>query len=133
MRFLSMGSQSSRAPSRTCSYKTSLRVVDMPRLSRFYAGWDSPWRRGAALILAGSAWLAGAAFLRPSFLDDLPAPADGKCFRGDALGDARRSADVRIFPDAYRRNQRGVGADEGAVVDDGGMFLHAVVVTRDGA
>src|SRR2546423_15624190 len=52
---------------------------------------------------------------------------------GRVLVDGGAGADVRAARDAHRRDQRGVGADEAVVLDDGAVLRRAVVVAGDGA
>ena len=47
------------------------------------------------------------------------------------MGDAGSRADVRSVPQADRRDQRAVGADEDPVADGGGVLARAVVVAGD--
>src|SRR5437588_4825152 len=49
------------------------------------------------------------------------------------LGDDGARADIGAAADFYRRHQRGVGADEGALADRGLVLEEAVIVAGDGA
>src|ERR1043166_8361061 len=63
----------------------------------------------------------------------LPPAGNPKGAVRDVLGDRGTGADVGLFPDAPRDNQLRVAADEGAVLDDGGILLPPVVVAGDRA
>ena len=52
---------------------------------------------------------------------------------GHVLGDRRAGGDVGACADRHRRDQLRVAADERAVLDDGRMLLHAVVVAGNRA
>src|SRR5678815_5469876 len=57
----------------------------------------------------------------------------GELVRRRVLADRRARADVGAARNAHRCDQRGVGADEAVVLDDGAALGGAVVVARDGA
>src|SRR5262245_60012771 len=67
----------------------------------------------------------------PAFLVYLTSASDSERLRRDVFGDGRTSGDISVFTDADRRNQLRIRADEGAVFNDRGMLLFAVVVARD--
>src|SRR5690606_27502131 len=67
---------------------------------------------------------------RPPFLVDLARPGDGQGVGGDVLGDGRTGGDVRAAADPHGGDQVGIAADEGAVLDHGGVLAVAVVVHR---
>ena len=49
------------------------------------------------------------------------------------FGDSRARSGIRALADAHRGHQHVVASDEDAVFDDGGVFLHAVVIAGDRA
>ena len=49
------------------------------------------------------------------------------------LGDGRSGADGRAGADSNRRHQHAAGADEGAIFDDGGPLILAIVIAGDAA
>src|SRR6185369_4652384 len=63
----------------------------------------------------------------------LPGTRHGELVRRRVLADRRAGADVGAARDAHRGDQRGVGADEAVVLDDGAALGGAVVVAGDGA
>src|SRR3954452_19178268 len=113
---------------------------------RGYGSWPTPGRRccydeppssplprrsaflrllAAQLHLAVSPGAALAVVLR--------AALDGERIVGHVLGDDRAGADIGAVADFHRRHQRGVGADEGALADNGLVLGKAVIVAGDGA
>src|SRR5690606_6704634 len=82
-----------------------------------------PRSRGSRLLLRAPPAVHGA----------LLAAGQGELAFGRVAGDHRTGADGGARADRHRREQRAVGADEGAVADGGGGLVHAVVVAGDGA
>src|SRR5690606_1509594 len=67
-------------------------------------------------------------------LDRLLAPArHGQLPRRGIVRDDRARPDRGVLADRYRRDQRRVRADEGAVADHGAMLVGPVVIAGDGA
>src|SRR5581483_8338541 len=64
---------------------------------------------------------------------DLARACHGELAGGRVLVDRGPGADVGAPCDAHGRDQRGVGADEAIVLDDGAVLAHAVVVAGDGS
>src|SRR5260370_16763906 len=52
---------------------------------------------------------------------------------GHVLGDHRARTDIGAVADLHRRHQRRIGADEGALADDGPVLAETVIVAGDGA
>src|SRR6185437_2219686 len=74
-------------------------------------------------------------FLRPlPALDGgLLAAREGEVLGGRGRGDDRSRADRGVVADLHRRDQGGVGTDEGAVANLGDVLVHTVVIAGDGA
>src|SRR5487761_2179275 len=74
-------------------------------------------------------------FLRalPACDSSLSAARDGQFSGGCVQGNCRACTDGRAPAYFYRCNQLRVRADEGVVLDDGAMFVCAIVVAGDGA
>src|SRR4051812_31949516 len=77
--------------------------------------------------------MASGLFLRglPPRNGNLARPCHGELPRGRVLVDGGAGADIRAAGNANRRHERGVGADEAIVFDDGAMLVDAVVIARD--
>src|SRR5579859_1314650 len=71
--------------------------------------------------------------LHPAFEIALLAGGDGERARRHVFAHRRSRAHVGAFADGDGGDELGVGADEGAVLDDGLVLVHAVVVAGDGA
>ena len=69
--------------------------------------------------------------LRPAGYRLLPPASDRERVGFDRLGDDRARADIGAVADRHRRDQRRVGADEGAGADVGLVLGEAVVVAGD--
>src|SRR4249919_1729003 len=71
--------------------------------------------------------------LGPAFLNGLSATSKSKRIGRHVSGDHRARTDISAVADGHRRNQRRIGADEGALADIGAVLGPAVVVAGDGA
>src|SRR4051812_29209989 len=69
----------------------------------------------------------------PSVLNGLPPPPERQGVGRDIVGDDRAGAHIGALTDRYRRDERGVRADKGAVPDGGAVLREPVVVAGDGA
>src|SRR5256885_1138361 len=69
----------------------------------------------------------------PAGNGNLARACHGELALGRVLVDGRARADVGTASDAHRGHQRGIGADEAVVLDDGAVLCGAVVIARDGA
>src|SRR5690606_2172246 len=69
--------------------------------------------------------------LRVSRFVDLPAAGDGQIVVAHVAGHGRSRHDVGVLADGHRRDQVAVAADEGAVADDGPVFVSPVVVASE--
>ena len=69
----------------------------------------------------------------PARFDQLLAPHHSQFSVGHVAADRASRSDDRVRPDRDRGDERGVRADEGAILDDGLVLEIAVVIASDGA
>src|SRR6202022_4009387 len=106
----------------------------------FIAQLEARCPRGTKLLPSGPSFkvsaelfLLGRPLRDPAFDVSLLSRADGKAAGGHVLADGGAAAHVSALAHRHRRDELRVRADEGAVLDGGGVLVGAVVVAGDGA
>ena len=82
----------------------------------------------AELLFIDSSFVPG-----PAFFGHLSSASDCQSVRRNIFGDARSCADIGSLAELDGRDQRGVAADENAVLDNGLVLVNAVIVAGDGS
>src|SRR5213078_199122 len=95
---------------------------------------NAEWRMPNAERIPDRDWsLPRFSLLDPAFDVALLAGADREGARRHVLADSRAGSDVGTRVHGDGRNQLGIAADEGAVLDHRRMLVRSVVVARDRA